>query len=263
MTKPDLAANRFEPGTFAPAPRPAPRATMLFAQTRLDLVLLLRNGEQLLLTMFIPITLLVGLALLPFGDMGPDKIDKIVPAVMMVAVMSTAFTGQAIAVGFDRRYGALKRLGATPLPRWGIVAGKSGAVLLVVILQAVLLGSIGVALGWRPGLAGLALGAVLITLGTATFAAMGLLLGGTLKAEVVLALANILWFVMLGIASVVFASEELPEIVHILVRLVPSGALAVALEHALNGSVDWFGVLVLLVWGTAAGLLAARWFRFE
>ncbi|MFI5717098.1 ABC transporter permease [Nocardia sp. NPDC051750] len=263
MTKPDLTANRFEPGTFAPAPRPAARIAMLIAQTRLDLVLLLRNGEQLLLTMFIPITLLIGLAVLPFGDMGADKIDKIVPAVMMVAVMSTAFTGQAIAVGFDRRYGALKRLGATPLPRWGIVAGKSGAVLLVVILQAVLLGLIGVALGWRPGPAGLALGALLIALGTATFAAMGLLLGGTLKAEVVLALANILWFVMLGIASVVFASEELPEIVHTLVRLVPSGALAVALEHALNGGVDWLGVVVLLVWGTVAGLLAARWFRFE
>lgn len=263
MTKPDLSGNRFEPGTFGPDPRPAGRGAMLFAQTRLDLVLLLRNGEQLLLTMFIPITLLIGLALLPFGDMGPDKIDKIVPAVMMVAVMSTAFTGQAIAIGFDRRYGALKRLGATPLPRWGIVAGKSGAVLLVVILQAVLLGLIGVALGWRPTPAGLALGALLIALGTATFAAMGLLLGGTLKAEVVLALANILWFVMLGIASVVFASEELPAAVHTLVRLVPSGALAVALEDALRGSVDWFGVVVLALWGTGAGLLAVRWFRFE
>ncbi|GGK93121.1 ABC transporter permease [Nocardia jinanensis] len=263
MTKPDLTGNRFEPGTFAPGPRPAPRLAMLAAQTRLDLVLLLRNGEQLLLTMFIPITLLIGLALLPFGDMGPDKIDKIVPAVMMVAVMSTAFTGQAIAIGFDRRYGALKRLGATPLPRWGIVAGKSGAVLLVVILQAVLLGLIGVALGWRPTPLGLLLGAVLIALGTATFAAMGLLLGGTLKAEVVLALANILWFVMLGIASVVFASDELPAVVHTLVRLVPSGALAVALEHALAGGVDWLGVGALLIWGTGAGLLAARWFRFE
>jgi ABC-2 type transport system permease protein len=245
VTKPELTANRFEPGTFAPGPRPAPRIAMLIAQTRLDLVLLLRNGEQLLLTMFIPITLLIGLA------------------VMMVAVMSTAFTGQAIAIGFDRRYGALKRLGATPLPRWGIVAGKSGAVLLVVILQAVLLGLIGVALGWRPTPLGLLLGAVLITLGTATFAAMGLLLGGTLKAEVVLALANILWFVMLGIASVVFASDELPAVVHTLVRLVPSGALAVALEHALNGGVDWLGVGALLVWGTVAGMLASRWFRFE
>ncbi|MFF3223665.1 ABC transporter permease [Nocardia suismassiliense] len=263
MTQPDLTANRFTPGTFAPDPRPSSRAAMMIAQTRLELILLLRNGEQLLLTMFIPITLLVGLSLLPFGDLGDDRVDKIVPAVMMVAVMSTAFTGQAIAVGFDRRYGALKRLGATALPRWGIIAGKSAAVLIVVVLQAFLLGAIGFALGWRPEPAGLALGALVIALGTATFAAMGLLLGGTLKAEVVLALANILWFVMLGIASVVFASDDLPAAVNVLARLVPSGALAVGLEDAMRSTVDWFGIAVLAVWGAVSGVLAARYFRFQ
>lgn len=263
MTQHDLTPNRFAAGTFAPDPRPSTRAAMLTAQTRLELKLLLRNGEQLLLTMLIPITLLVGMALLPFGEVADTKIDTIVPAVMMVAVMSTAFTGQAIAVGFDRRYGALKRLGATALPRWGIIAGKCAAVLIVVVLQAVLLGLIGVALGWRPELGGLALGAVIIALGTAMFVAMGLLLGGTLKAEIVLALANILWFVMLGIASVVFASDDLPDAVNILVRLVPSGALAETLEQALAGAVDLFGVAVLLIWGLASGALAARWFRFE
>ncbi|MFI9502910.1 ABC transporter permease [Nocardia sp. NPDC052566] len=261
--QPELATNRFAAGTFAPDPRPSSRAAMLAAQTRLELILLLRNGEQLLLTMFIPITLLIGLTLLPFGDLGAHRVNKIVPAVMMVAVMSTAFTGQAIAVGFDRRYGALKRLGATALPRWGIVGGKSAAVLIVVVLQAVLLGVIGFALGWRPEPAGLLLGAVVIALGTATFAAMGLLLGGTLKAEIVLALANILWFVMLGIASLVFARDDLPTAVNILTRLIPSGALAVALEDAMRTSVDWFGIAVLAAWGGLATVLATRYFRFQ
>jgi ABC-2 type transport system permease protein len=263
MTKPDLSTNRFPAGTLTPAPRPNKRATMLAAQTRLELILLLRNGEQLLLTMLIPITLLIGLTLLPFGDLGTDRVDQIVPAVMMVAVMSTAFTGQAIAVGFDRRYGALKRIGATALPKWGIVAGKSAAVLIVVVLQAVLLGLIGAALGWRPEPAGLLLGAVVIALGTATFATMGLLLGGTLKAEVVLALANVLWFVMLGVATVVFASDDLPTAVSVLARLIPSGAMAVALEDALRDSIDWFGVAVLVAWGLICGFLATRFFRFH
>ncbi|MFD0360985.1 ABC transporter permease [Nocardia sp. GCM10030253] len=263
MNQPDLVENRFTPGTFTPDPRPNSWVSMMRAQTRLELILLLRNGEQLLLTMFIPITLLVGLSLLPFGDLGDDRVNKLVPAVMMVAVMSTAFTGQAIAVGFDRRYGALKRLGATALPRWGIVGGKCAAVLIVVVLQAVLLGAIGFALGWRPDLGGLALGALVIALGTATFAAMGLLLGGTLKAEIVLALANILWFVMLGIASIVFASDDLPTAVNVLARLVPSGALAVTLEDAMRSSVDWFGIAVLAAWGAISALLATRFFRFD
>ncbi|WP_424806792.1 multidrug ABC transporter permease [Rhodococcus sp. 27YEA15] len=257
-----LAENRFAPGTFSPDPRPNSAAKMLAAQTRLELTLLLRNGEQLLLTMFIPITLLIGLVLLPVGDLGESRVDTVLPGVMMVAIMSTAFTGQAIAVGFDRRYGALKRLGATALPTWGVIAGKSSAVIIVVALQSVLLGAIGLALGWRPSIAELAVGAVMIALGTVMFAALGLLLGGTLRAEIILALANILWFVMLGIGSVAFAGDDLPGAVHVLVRIVPSGALAHALDSALASSVDWFSVLVLIVWAGVGGLCAARWFKF-
>ncbi|WP_067691452.1 ABC transporter permease [Nocardia jejuensis] len=255
-------ANRFAPGTFTPAPKPTTRARMLTAQTRLELILLLRNGEQLLLTMFIPITLLIGLTLLPITGLGDHRVDRVVPAVMMVAVMSTAFTGQAIAVGFDRRYGALKRLGATPLPRWGIVAGKCTAVLIVVALQSILLGGIGFALGWRPSLTGLALGALVIALGTVTFGALGLLLGGTLKAEIVLALANILWFVMLGTASLVMV-DDLPGAVDIIARVIPSGALAECLDQALRTSIDWYGIAVLGAWASVSGYLATRFFRFD
>ena len=205
------AANRFAPGTFAPRPRAASLPTILVAQSRMELTLLLRNGEQLLLTMFIPITLLVGLCLLPLDtDLGASTAERattFVPAIMTVAVMSTAFTGQAIALGFDRRYGALKRLGATPIPRWGIIAGKSIAVVLVVVLQAVILGAIGIAFGWRPSAVGIVLGALVIAIGTITFSALGLLLGGTLKAEVVLALGNLLWFAMVGVGSLVVMGD--------------------------------------------------------
>ncbi|QNG18876.1 ABC transporter permease [Rhodococcus triatomae] len=257
-----LHDNRFAPGTFAPDPRPSAPSTMLRAQTWLELKLLLRNGEQLLLTMFIPITLLVGLSKLPIGDLGDVRVDTVLPAVMMVAVMSTAFTGQAIAVGFDRRYGALKRLGATPLPRWGIIAGKSAAVVIVVTLQSVLLGAIGFALGWRPDLLGLGLGAIVIALGTVTFAAMGLLLGGTLRADIVLALANILWFVMIAVGSILFVRGDVSEGWTAAARLVPSGALAHGLESALAGTIDGFSLIVLAVWAAVTGFLAQRLFRF-
>ena len=92
----------FPAGTFSPDPRPNTVPRMLLSQYGLELKLLLRNGEQLLLTMFIPITLLIGLTLLPFGSFGPDRVSVFVPAIMALAVISTAFTGQAIAVAFDR-----------------------------------------------------------------------------------------------------------------------------------------------------------------
>ncbi|MFE0747877.1 ABC transporter permease [Gordonia sp. NPDC058843] len=263
----DRAAGTFPDGLFGPAPRAASLPAMIAAQSTLELKLLLRNGEQLLLTMFIPITLLVGLCLLPIDTglgAGPaERAALFVPAILTVAVMSTAFTGQAIAVGFDRRYGALKRLGATPIPRWGIIAGKSIAVLVVVALQSVILGAIGAAFGWRPSPVGLLIGAVVLAVGTACFAALGLLLGGTLKAEVVLALANLLWFAFIGLGSLVVVDSNIPDAVHWIARCIPSGALSEALEMASEGSFDAFGVGVLLVWAAVAGTLAVRWFRFR
>lgn len=253
----------FPPGTFAPDPRPNTVPQMLAAQYGLELKLLLRNGEQLLLTMFIPITLLIGLTLLPFGSFGPNRVDVFVPAIMALAVISTAFTGQAIAVAFDRRYGALKRLGATALPVWGIIAGKSMAVVTVVFLQAILFGGIGFALGWRPHIAALALGALIIALGTTAFAAMGLLLGGTLRAEIVLAIANLLWFVFAGLGALTVGGTVVPSAAIWAARLTPSGALTEALTQAMSLSVDWFGVVVLATWGGVCALAALRWFRFS
>ncbi len=257
-----MSDNRFAAGTFAPDPRPAGVRQMLSAQYGLELKLLLRNGEQLLLTMFIPITLLIGLTLMPLGSFGPDRAATFTPAIMALAVISTAFTGQAIAVAFDRRYGALKRLGATALPVWGIIAGKSLAVVTVVFLQSILLGAIGIALGWRPAVLGLLLGAVVIALGTASFAALGLLLGGTLKAEIVLAVGNLMWFVFAGLGALTLEGGLVPHAVAWIARLTPSGALTEALTQAMTLSVDWFGVIVLAVWGTVAALCALRWFRF-
>ncbi|WP_431232324.1 ABC transporter permease [Mycolicibacterium psychrotolerans] len=257
-----MTSGLFPPGTFAPDPRPSTVPRMLAAQYGLELKLLLRNGEQLLLTMFIPITLLIGLTLLPLGSFGAHRVAVFVPAIMALAVISTAFTGQAIAVAFDRRYGALKRLGATALPVWGIIAGKSLAVVTVVFLQALLLGGIGLALGWRPHPVGLLLGALVIALGTAGFAAMGLLLGGTLRAEIVLAVANLLWFVFAGLGALTLETGAIPRGVAWVARLTPSGALTEALTRAMSLSVDWFGIAVLAAWGLVSALAALRWFRF-
>lgn len=257
----------FPPGTFTADPQPNTVPRMLAAQFGLELKLLLRNGEQLLLTMFIPIMLLVGMTLMPFGSFGDGpgaRAAVFVPAIMALAIISTAFTGQAIAVAFDRRYGALKRLGATALPVWGVIVGKSLAVVAVVLLQSLLLGGIGFALGWRPAPAGLLLGAAIIGLGTATFAAMGLLLGGTLRAEIVLAAGNLLWFAFAGLGALtVDTADTVPRALAAVARLTPAGALTEALTQAMALSVDWFGIAVLAAWGAVCALGALRWFRFS
>lgn len=270
MTIHDTAADiesadtpRFAPGTFAPAPGAGPRARMLAAQTRLEFLLIVRNGEQLLLTLLIPITILIGMTLLPIGDFDDPRVDRVLPLVLATAVMSTAFTGQAIAVGFDRRYGALKLLGATALPRWGVIAGKSAAVALVVLGQMVVLCAIALALGWRPTAVAVGVGIPLIVLGTVAFATMGLLIGGTFKAEIVLALANILWFVLLGLAGVLVLDPDGSGFLHGLVSVLPSGALTGGLLDAGDGAAAPWALLVLAVWALVCGAGAVRYFRFE
>jgi ABC-2 type transport system permease protein len=257
------AQPRFAPGTFTPAPGRGKLGRMLFVHARVEASLTLRHGEQILLTVLIPMALLIGLSLLnilPATDLGStSKVDWITPRIFALAVMSSAFTGQAIALGFDRRYGVLKRLSTTALPPWLLVAGRVVAALVVVLLQAVALGIVAALLGWSPSPSGLAIGLVFLLVGTLSFGALGVLLGGSLRAEAVLALANIIWFVLLLAGGILLAPTSLPAGVGDVVMLLPSGALAEGLRSALvDGSFSWGPLGVLAVWAVAAGALASR-----
>jgi ABC-2 type transport system permease protein len=187
-------------------------------------------------------------------------VDAVTPRVFALAVMSSAFTGQAIALGFDRRYGVIKRLAATALPRWLLVCGRLLACLAVVVGQLVVLGVVAAFLGWSPSLGGL-LGSVgVVLLGVLAFGALGVLLGGSLKAEIVLALANVVWLVLLLGGGVIVATTSMPAGVADVVRLLPSGALADALRALLaEGSApSVLSLVVLAVWGVVGAGLAVR-----
>ncbi|HET8969950.1 MAG TPA: ABC transporter permease [Candidatus Nanopelagicales bacterium] len=254
-------------GSFTPRPGAAPRARIVLAQTAAEVRATVRNGEQLLLTLVIPVVLLVGLSrasIVSLGD-GP-AIDLVAPGVLALAVLSTAFTSLAIATGFERRYGVLKLLGATPLGRPGLVAAKSLAVLAVEVVQLALLVVIAELLGWDPAGSWPA-AAVLLVLGTLTFSALALLLAGTLRAEATLAAANAVYLLLLLGGGVVVPIEKLPGPLADLARLLPSGALGEGLRDVLirgDGLAALLGpIVVLLVWGVAAALLAGRTFRWE
>jgi len=254
----------FSPGTFAPAPGRGRLSRMLLTQARTEFVLTLRNAEQVLLTLLIPLGMLVGLSLLNVIPMPAPRVDNVTPRILALAVMSTAFTGQAIALGFDRRYGVLKRLAATALPRWSLVAGRMLAVLGVVAVQLVVLGAVAVGLGWHPEPAGLAPAALLVLAGTAAFGALGVLLGGALRAEVVLAVANMVWLLLVVAGGIVLSVHALPGPLSVLAAALPSGALAEGLRAALvEGATPWGALGVLLTWAAGAGLLAARTLRLS
>ncbi|MPZ80399.1 MAG: multidrug ABC transporter permease [Actinophytocola sp.] len=233
---------------------------MLVTHVRTEAVLTLRNSEQVLLTLLIPLALLIGLTVLDIFSVPEPRIDSVAPRIFALAVMSSAFTGQAIALGFDRRYGVLKRLAATALPRWLLVCGRAVAGLVVVAVQLVVLAVVAALLGWSPSAAGVAWAVLLVILGTLSFGALGVLLGGALKAEIVLGLANIVWFVLLLAGGLAVPADSMPDGFATVVNLLPSGALAEGMRAALvDGSVPGWSVFAVLAgWGAAAGLLAVR-----
>jgi ABC-2 type transport system permease protein len=256
--------------TFTPRPGSAPWPRKVLAHAGMEFRLLVRNGEQLVLALVIPLGLLLllgGTTLgdrLPLGD-GPP-IDQAVPRVFALAVLSTAFTSLAIATGFERRYGVIKRLGASPLSRTGLLAGKIGAVLAVQVIQLVVLSVAGLALGWKPrGGAVDVVGLVLMVLcGTAAFAALGLLMAGVFRAEATLAAANLLYLLLLVGGGVMTPVADYPAAVQPVLRLLPSAALADGFAKAtLEGVVPWAAALSLALWAVVLGYLVSRTFRWD
>lgn len=243
---------------------PAPTLTRVLRQGLWDARIILSNGEQLLLAIILPALALVVLALshgitLPVPS-GAARVDVVTPGVMALAVISTSFTGQAIATAFDRRHGVLRLLATTPLGRSGLLAGRVMAVLTVQAIQLLVLGGVALTLGWGPHWPGLGLALSGILLGTTCFTSLGLLLGGTLRAEGVLAVANLLW-VLFAMAGVLIPPGDSAAR---LTALLPSGALAEVLRDALLGqSISLLPWLVLLGWTAAAVAAVTRFFRWD
>lgn len=254
-------------GTFSPAPGGASARRLVIGHARFELVQLLRNGEQLLLTVIIPTLLLVLFSRVDVVDLGTgSRVAFLAPGILALAIMSTAFTAQAIATGFERRYGVLKRLGSTPLPRWGLLAGKSLAVLVVECGQVVLLGLVAGLLGWRPSAAhwsGALFAAALILVGTAAFSGLALLMAGTLRAEATLAGANLVYLLLLLGGGIVIPVAKFGPGMSSVLQWLPSTALSDGLRAAANGDVRWASLAILAAWAAAALAAAARWFRWE
>src|SRR5205085_9548703 len=116
----------------------------LLAQTRAETVLQLRRGENMIVTLAIPLGILVFFA--KVDTIATDykrPVDFLVPGVLSLAVMATAMVSLGIATGFERRYGVLKRLGSTPLSRGGLLAAKTATVLALELVQVLLVVAVG------------------------------------------------------------------------------------------------------------------------
>lgn len=233
----------------------------------MELRLTARRGENLLAIVVIPAVVLVFFASTSLlTTPGQAPVDFLLPGSLALAVIAAGFVNLGIATAYERSYGVLKRLGGSPLGRTGMFAAKLTAVGLIVVFQAILLFAVALlALSWRPGpdVSTLAL-VVSLALGTATFAALGLLLAGTLRAEATLALANGLFIAAMLLGGIIVPTSHLPQPLGAIADLLPAAALSEAVRVALGGDGEVVRSLsVLALWGAAAAIATVRWFRWD
>ncbi len=235
------------------------------AQARFETRAVLRNGEQVMVTVLLPLILLIGLSRATFVELdtgGAARIDLLTPGVLAFALMSSAFTSPAITTAFDRRNGVLRHLATTPLGPGGLLAGKLLGVLIVQVAQVVVLGGAALALGWHPAATGIPGAVVAWLIGTVAWGAAALLAAGRVRAEAVIALANLV-LVVLAFGGVVLPASVLPAPLAELVGWLPSGALGDGLRGALlDGAWDGRALGILAGWAALLAAGAGRWFRW-
>jgi ABC-2 type transport system permease protein len=246
---------------LTPAPGAAPAASRIVRHGLMEARLLVRNGEQLLLTLIIPLGILI-VGRYAAGRLG--ALSQLAPSVLALAVWSTGFTSVAITTGFERRYGVLERLAATPLGRSGLLAGKSLALVVVMVDQVLFLGLAAVALGWRPAFTVLsALAALaLVIIATATFGCLALLVAGRMRAEAVLGLANLIYVVLLAGGALLIPLARYPAALRPVIELLPTAALGEGLRAATAGQVLGWPLVVLPGWLLVAAIGAWKGFRW-
>jgi ABC-2 type transport system permease protein len=253
------------------AARPAAALRSIAALTALELRLAARRGENILVTLVIPVAVLLFFGGTSIIAGAANPVPSLVPGTIALGIVAASLVNLGIATAFERHYGVLKRLGAAPLPRGGFLAAKLVAVLVLEVLQLVVIGAAAwVAFGWSPGTAwSPLLVAVAVTLGTVAFVSLGLLLAGTLRAEAVLALANGLFLAFLMVGGVVLPIDHLPGFLQPVGVVLPSSALAdllrLGLDSGASAAATTTGpaLAILGAWAIGAAALTARTFRWD
>lgn len=236
----------------------------LVAQARAELVMTMRRGESVLLALGIPVLLLFFFSVVDVLPTGTRAVRFLFPGIVALAVMSTAMVSTAIATGFERQYGVLKRLQVTPLGRPRLLAAKIVGILAIEALQVFVLTAEALALGYRFRGPDLLAAALAIVAATVAFTGLGMLMAGSLPALTTVAAANGVYLVLLLLSGMLIPLDELPRSVAGVARLLPSTALADALRAALAGTgVPGRAWIVLAAWAAAAPSVAAWRFRWE
>jgi ABC-type multidrug transport system permease subunit len=201
-------------------------------------------------------------------ETGSRYIDFVVPGLLGMNLMGSAMWSLGFAIVEGRQKKLLKRMVASPMPRWQYLAGfLLSRLVLLVIEVAVFLGFTRVAFGvpFRGPLWELAFLCVLTSL---VFSSLGLLVASRAKTmEAVSGLMNLVMLPMWILSGVFFSASRFPNVIQPLVRALPLTAAIDALrENMLQGiGLDHLlaPVGILLAWFVVPFAVSLKIFRWR
>ena len=243
-------------------------------QFRYDQKVFWRNPTSVFFTVTLPVIFLLIFATI-FGDDtveirgGIETTTYYVPAIITLAVISATVQSLAMSLVVAREDGRLKRGRGTPMPSWVFIAGRIGNSIVVSVIMLALLAAIGrllygVEIPWGR------LPEILATLaiGAAAFCCMGVALTAAIPSEDAAApIANATLLPLYFLSGVFIPESELPSGVISFADAFPIRHFFEAFFSAYvpTGApgFEWGNLAVVALWGAAAALAAARWFRWS
>lgn len=201
-------------------------------------------------------------------ETGARYIDFVVPGLLGMNLMGSAIWGLGFSIVEMRQKKLLKRMVASPMPRWQFLASFALSRLLMLVLELVVfLGFARLAFGvpFRGSLLDLAILCLLVSL---AFSALGLLVASRAKTmEAASGLMNLVMMPMWILSGVFFSASRFPNIIQPLVRALPLTAAIDALRGNMLQGMTLpqlaLPLFTLLAWLFIPFFIALRIFRWR
>jgi ABC-2 type transport system permease protein len=195
-------------------------------------------------------------------------VDFLVPGILAMSLMQLGLFGTTQQLVSLREQQVLRRLGATPLPRWKLLVSQVLLRLTIALAQTALIVGIGVA-AFHVQVQGNPLALLgLVLLGAVMFISLGYFIAAvsptTESANGIVSAVN---FPMLFLSGIFFPLALFPAFLTPIVRIIPLTYLADAIRQVMVSSVPDFpmtvDLAVLAAWIVACTLLSVRLFKWE
>jgi ABC-2 type transport system permease protein len=197
-----------------------------------------------------------------------SSIDFLMPGILAMSLMQLGLFATATPLVSLRQDQVLRRLGATPLPRWKLLASQVMLRLTIGFAQAAVIVGLSIWV-FNVHIEGSLLAvAGLVLLGALTFVAIGYLVASLARTvESANGITTAVNFPMMFLSGIFFPLALLPAFLTPVVRALPLTYLADALRQVAVGSVPEFPMMVDLAvlagWALVCALLSARFFKWE